>query len=380
MISTIDAYNAHYERLEQKVEQELAAMDSNPALLTEYTVTTLNRHRLLPDLAVDDLTFFRNYLFNKYANVQLDPLLTESFLEENLRLEGDTTFLTTKQPALFCSFHFGTSVPTAMLLHKLGYDPHVPNITGNELAVKSARHLGEMLIAESMDNVVVGQQANPVRKSQQILIEMFLLLQQQKSMLVYLDANVGLSEVNDRKATVQFLNHPYFSQKGVSVLSYLSKLPIIPVLCYRTGPLQLTMQFGEPIRPDGVTNRETYIVESLQRCYTFLEGHIHRFPTQWKSWYLIHKHIGPGRTAGQSPALEKDSYHFNAERYLICPASTKSLLMDRQQYGYVPISATLGRYLSAMRSRVFLPAQLEKQIPGALLHDLLAREVLLKTV
>ncbi len=377
MIHTLDTYNAQYKSLEKKVDEEIGAMDTNPALLMEYTITTLNRHRLLPDEQTDDLDFFRQYLFNKYANVLLDPLLTEPFLNGILEIDGDLSFLEQKQPALFCSFHFGTSVPTAMLLDRLGFDPYVPNITGNELTLKRARDLGDMLVAEVNDNQVVGGEHKPVRKSQQILIDMFLLLREKKSMLFYLDANVGLNELSDRKAPLQFMGQQYLSQKGVSALSYLSQTPIIPVVCYRTGPHHLKVKFGEALRPQASANREVFIQESLQRCYAFLEAHIRERPAQWKSWYLVHKYMNFSAAPSDLSAGISDAYRFNQERYVVCQTSTKNVIMDRQQYGYFPVSGTLGHYLKSIGSGARQKTQVEQQLSRPLLNDLLTRHVLL---
>ena len=264
-------------------------------------------------------------------------------------LEGDLSLINNpKKPFIFCTFHIGSYRLIANLLLRKGYQFSTLVRQG---VFESQRAEFKEYCADMYNTFKTPSQVNILNaEDPRVLLQMTRELKAGRSMLVYLDGDTGTGE--DQKVTVDLLNQKVRVRKGIPYASYLSGVPILPIVQYRKNNLQNVLRIGKPVAVKKNEDREDFCRRSLSSIYKYFGQYIEKYPEQWEGWTYIHNAmvIKPEHASVNTTyALNKSrtTYRFNQSRYRIFELESNFLLFDRSAYETFEITADMKTYLSA---------------------------------
>lgn len=341
---------------------------NNPLYEKEFLYCSTNKRHFLPGFASTDMEFFTEIHFNKKLKLIEDQTATQ-VLASLSDIEGDQRFLATPGPYIFCAFHFGPFFQIGPMLHKLG----------RKLAV-----LTEGGITHKMLHRATPEDINMHHSSKaSVLLDMVSNLQQGKNILAFLDGNLGVVQDCERKSytKLKFLGHTFYCKKGIPYLAYITKTPIIPVISYRdTIYGRIKLCFGTPIIPEKEISRETFVANTIQRCYDEFTPYLMRNPEQWAEWHSVHQYMDLSLIKSQATQgfceVKLSQVKFNQFRYHIYYQNNTHYLFDKDTYANFSISSPLAKCLLALKyyEDLYLLAQ---KVPAKLMAELLGKRVLI---
>ncbi len=263
-------------------------------------------------------------------------------------LEGDLSLINnSKKPFIFCTFHIGSYRLIANALLRKGYQ--FSTLVRQEVFEKQKDEFKEY--CDNMhDTFQTPSKVNILNaEDPRVLLQMTRELKAGRSLLVYIDGDTGSGE--DHKTTVDFLNQQIKVRKGIPYASYLSGVPILPIVQYRKANLQNVLRIGKPIAMKKNEGREEFSQRSLRAIYKYFGEYIKKYPDQWEGWTYIHNAmiIKPETTSTNITynLARKATYRFNQSRYRIFELESNYLLFDRSAYETFEITADMKQYLSA---------------------------------
>ena len=365
-IQSLTEYSQVWHGIRQGLDQEFGQIAKTPVQLKEFFSFVTNKRRFLPDSAPqNELTFYKSLLHNQRVNLFLDYRTDINLLLDRFMVSGDLGFLQQPGPFVFATFHFGPFPLIGYQLNRLGFNTSV-------LTIEGISH--EMIHQDTTDGLDILHSG-----STSVLADMMADLNEGKSVMSFVDGNLGVVKQLDTRSfvPVPFLGDTFFCKKGIPLLSYLTNVPVIPLITYRNGPEEIRMVVDAPIYPDRKLSRDVYAQQVLQRCYALFERHLRQTPDQWEFWNLLGKYMASEleRPAAPhpTPADPLGTYLFNKARYDLIQVQETPFLFDRQGRGYFPISPVLARLLTDCGQNA---DALRTNLPNPLLEDLVKRSVL----
>ena len=334
-----------------------------------FAIFSANLTNFLPAVARSEHAgLYRELLLHKtYENFdqQVLSILDFTDLEGNVDLFNDPS-----QNFIVSAFHLGSYRSIGNLLLRKGYEFSL--MVRKEIY---AEQMDQFLdIKQKMQNQFGTSNNSHVLNAEDpsVLVKILRELRDGRSLLTYLDGNTG-TDTKDKLVEIGFLNQRILARKGLAYLSYMAKVPIVPVICYRRANGRNVMHIGTPVSPDATSDREQYAQETTQTMFNFLGSFLNKYPSQWEGWHYVHKFLKP--TTPTFPTVrttKKLSYHFNTTRYVIFDLQTSPLLFDNASYQTYEITPDLKELLLDSNS------QNQRKILGSpLFNDLIQRQILI---
>jgi lauroyl/myristoyl acyltransferase len=262
-------------------------------------------------------------------------------------LEGDLSLINNpKKPFIFCTFHIGSYRLIANVLLRKGYN--FSTLVRQEVFEKQQKEF-KSYCAGMYDNFGTPSKVNILNaEDPRVLLQMTRELQAGRSILVYIDGDTGSGE--EHKTTVNFLNQKVKVRKGVPYASYLSGVPILPIVQYRKKNLQNVMRIGKPISINKNESRDQFSQRALSAIYKYFGQYVEKYPDQWEGWSYIHNSLVLKPEAAQYATYtinrKQTTYRFNQNRYRIFELESNFLLFDRSAYETFEITADMKQLLS----------------------------------
>ena len=330
MITTLNEYKRQSQILLQENEQYVKDSLVNDALMQkEYLFYKANKRTFLPESLLDDGLLFAKMQFNKRLRILEDNTATD-VLMGGMSCEGNMDFLenSSKQPYIFCSFHFGPFMQIGPVLYHQGIDFSVltePGILHHQLHHTATQEELKVMHSDSSN----------------ILINMINDLKKNKSMIVFLDGGQGSTIDQEKKSylSIDFLGQPFHVKKGIPSLSYIANVPIIPLISYRTEAGEMKIFFGNPIAPDRTKPRELYVKQMIQECFDTFSTYLVKYPEQFTLWHSLHKYMDSPKENLVMDELPKiGKCRFNALRYSFFKDQKANYLFDNKTRKCLAIS------------------------------------------
>lgn len=352
----------------------------------DFHFVSANLLNFLPHLPQDQHEQVYMDICSMYKRLTLEPDRPQ--LIETLILEGDTCFLTSHQdlPAIFCTYHVGSYRALIGLLAKSGIDFVLASGANmyqqqKDKIIEYVRTFQQTAGKEAYFDLVDVSAANAT-------LELTTQLLKGRSLVAYVDGNNGVGGVyqrDDSMLRLNFLGKPIYSRKGLSVLSFLTKRPLIPAISYYqpvdgAEETLATLRFYPPIVPPLAREaRERYFEEATTQLYGVLEQNLQHYYNQWEGWIYVHKYLDFESLKATEPdepdlraAAARETLLFNKERYGLFKIDDDGYALDKLKYTTVKLPASLFDGLSELeRDRSLLDT-----LPPALLEDLVARRLL----
>jgi KDO2-lipid IV(A) lauroyltransferase len=308
-----------------------------------FAIFSANLTNFLPEIPPSEhAELFKSLLTN---------LAFESF-ERNLLQIGDfcdvkgniKSLKSNKTPQIFCTFHLGSYRIIANLLIRMGHN--FSTIVRQDVYSKQIESMMSYTarMKEKYDTTSEVSVLNA--EDPQILLKLVRELKSGRSLLVYLDGNTGTGD--EKLDPVDFLSQKINARKGMTYLSYITGVPLVPVVSYRKPDRTNMLYAGEAIKAESGTSREEFSTKTLQYLFDFFAKYVASYPEQWEGWNYIHNALISREDSLQSPpnsAYKRIHYEFNFSRYSIFELQDAPVLFDKILYSTYEISDGLKNYL-----------------------------------
>ncbi len=293
---------------------------------TDFMQTSVNLQTFMPNIAIEEHEeIFKNMLFEQLM-AQADVSLPN--ISEHIVIEGfkNALYEAKSTPTIFCTYHMGSYRLIASLLARLEIDFMLI------MSEEGMKDMGDEFY-ELNENVKKHYNINTSieiisAEKPTAILSMLRALKNNKSLLVYIDGNIGSGESKDSLIDVPFLESNISCRKGISMLSFISKAPIVPVLADRKNLYQNRLKFFKPICPNPATTKELYTKTSTKKLFNILSLHIKQNISNWEGWLYVHRFMN---------VLNSDlKYHVNTtltdERFKLIYWQNGYLLFDPTTY------------------------------------------------
>lgn len=262
--------------------------------------------------------------------------------------EGEMSMVTrNKSPFIFCTFHFGSYWLLVNWLGRQNRDFSI--LVRQELFEQQSKLFGQYY-QNMIERFGITSKVNILNAEEPgILLKLAREVKNGRSVVVYLDGNTG-SGKPEENTQVNFLGRNIEVRKGIPYLSYLTGVPIVPVIQYRKKNYKNVLRLCKPLLATKGQSREEFSEESLQFIYDIFGRHIKSYPDQWEGWNYIHTSLildeENEHKAHEVSSMANDIYRFNHGRYRIFEMEDNFILFDRNFYRTYEITSDLKSYLS----------------------------------
>ncbi|MGA9852023.1 MAG: hypothetical protein WBR15_03755 [Gammaproteobacteria bacterium] len=339
--------------------------DALEANIREFA--SANLHHLLPDIPMRAHPKIIDEVLLHRLMAELDE--DSFFLLGNTRIEDPHSVLTAAKgaPVIFCTFHLGSYRLINTLLVSRGFNYLLPVESSNYTAQRSiyldhSRQCQAHFKSTSQFTVVNAEEPTAA-------LSMARKARAGCSLLAYLDGNTGVQGAARRDAKmlkVPLLGRPIYARKGIAFLSHFLKLPIVPVVCEITSPLDRRLTFHDPIEPpDSGIDRDIYCQTATDQLYALLGSYLKKSPSQWLGWLDMQQYLDLDATAPletteiMGSAAESDGEAvvahrlvFNRERFGFIVRDGERVLLDKLSYEFLSVPESVCAVLDACREPV----------------------------
>jgi len=361
-------YNQKYNRLKEKAADVVTNIMSNYKL-RQFYFTLANIKTLLPHIlkgrSYKDL--FTELLYTR----ALTPLDASNYAQhiEEVKLKGayQSVLYHKETPLIFCTYHLGSYRAIIGLLARLGYDFSLvidqQVFDTQEPAIRQVvKTVNEHFNTHSDFDLINAEEFNAAMK-------MIKQLKQGRALVLYIDGNTGTGGVfrhDEKLGIVNFFGKRLFARQGIAYLSFLSNIPIVPVISYREGLensdsisiKNIVLEFFEKIDPSSSRSKKIYCTETTQHLYDLLEQRLEEYPLQWEGWFYVHKYFDeqalPSSNAKPKTNEQKKDRSqlvFNEERFGLFTFGQQYFLFNNETYQTFVISETEFSFLTSFLDR-----------------------------
>ncbi|MDE2234756.1 MAG: hypothetical protein KGK44_04310 [Gammaproteobacteria bacterium] len=383
-LQQIQSMQAEYGARNSAGRPESENTDQNELNCIEFA--SANLRQLRPDIPLAQHTGIINEILFNQARAALDE--DSCFLSETTRIIDPQDTLTTagRQPVIFCTYHFGSYRIINQVLGSRGlryllpvssdiYAAHKRRFEDNFAVIKGYFHTDAQLMvvnAEERTSALV-----MARKTRQGW-----------SLLTYIDGNTGVQGASRRDAKmllIPLLGRPMYARRGIAFLSHFLKLPIVPVVCQVTGPLQRRMTFHPRIEPAASgEDREAYCLRATEQLYAVLAEYLKTTPEQWEGWMYLQRHLETDTFTdpeGEEAELAiewntGDRLVFNHRRFGFIIQENERVLLDKANYKLLSLPDQIWNMLDSCREPREFNTEAAAEPEREMLEQLVAMELL----
>jgi lauroyl/myristoyl acyltransferase len=319
------------------------SLNSEAGYAVRLAFFSANLTNFLPNIPIKTHeSLFQRLLLNMaFENIDRKVIYSSEIAEH----KGQINLLENQQQFIICTFHLGSYRLISNELVRAGYNYSV--LVRGELYEQERAAILDT--AKQAEKYYGTSHAGSVMNAEdpKILLQTLRELREGKSLLVYLDGNVG-SGSDEKLEPVQFLAQQIGVRKGMAYVSYMSGVPILPVISYRKPNLKNVLVVGKPIYADKTVHKDIFAKKTMQKLYSFLEKYVEKYPEQWEAWNYAQNFMMPkSNVLAHIPTkTTKHNYAFNHHRYALLDMQESSWLFDKKNYQTFEISNDLSNYLS----------------------------------
>lgn len=401
MITNLENHNTQISLIKQKVfhseEAELFAAVQKNVLVSikkesDMLFANLNKYHLFQEETFDKHnSFYKKIIYNQLLN-ELDLTHHYKYLaEEVIQIKG--TIPTSKQPTLYCSFHYGSYVHAASALRKLE----------KKFAIVSKTTQGESIIEW---DVKFDEHGNKIEyfddfktidpEAVDVSFQIYNTLRNGKDVLIYLDRfNNTLEKTNKRSKIFELLNSKMFITSGIPEISKKLNVPMVPLICERHQDHKIHATFYEAVFNGDFSDKD-YEKKAVQKCVDAFAIHLKKNPEQWDHWPSIHNHLirTPKAIQKNKPiwkwllalfkkekkkkhrASDNDIITFNKKNYEMFERDNESFIININNYHCFKVSSHLMKILTRIAESSYKVAEVKSVLNASLYADLFEKNVL----
>lgn len=262
-------------------------------------------------------------------------------------------------PYIFCTYHIGSyrMLNSILAVNDIEYSL----VTDNQYIKEQGEKTKELFKTIKKDFLQKDSDLDILDvESPSIGLQAIRKLKNGTSLLFYIDGNTGVNNDNENKDNferINFLNTPYYARKGIAYLSFISKVPLIPVVSLRKGWLNREIYILPSLKANDTESREQFCYSATQKLYDILAEYIKKHPEQWESWIYVYKSID---TEGDSDisipcsitddGIFKLPLVFNKDKYELINFGNQQILFEKITLKIHAISSQFYEVLSSFEN------------------------------
>lgn len=279
----------YYEQKEKLKEYVDKKWDNHE--LKNYHFLSANLSKCLPNIPKEKHKSIYHNILSYRALQGIDTHFYNSF---NSIKGVDTVSAKIKQqklPGIFVSFHLGSfrsamaflikaNLNVVLIIDPLPFQIQKDDIINQYKKIKDFFNSTSDLIIYPAD-----------RKD--LSIQILSKTKENYSVLAFVDGNTGMNGAFNQKNAVKvnFLGQKVFFRKGLAMLSYYTKCPLIPILSYYDEDDYPHWEIKNPIIPNLELNAQDYATSATVKVFKILEDALKSYPDQWEGWLYLHKFL-----------------------------------------------------------------------------------------
>ena len=188
------------------------------------------------------------------------------------------------RPSILCLYHLGyhAQIPTALAHQHIQFDI----LIDRQVYEKQYDEISEI-----QSNLIHKNSSYRILFSDdpQVLLKARSTLSQGRHLLIFADGNSGtIKDSMINRVEVNFCGKQIQVRKGIGVLSFLLKAPIIPLTHIKINNTFKIVN-GDKINPNEYQKGKDYVFFAMQYLYYFLEQQIKDELYHWESWNYLHE-------------------------------------------------------------------------------------------
>jgi hypothetical protein len=342
-----------------------------------YAFTRANIRNLLPDFEMSKYEqFFKQTFFNQQISA-LEQDVSE--IIDSTLLSGDHEFLLKDSGSrIFCTFHLGSYRLINSILTK--FNKNYAILTDSRvIQEQSSSFLNSWKLVSDVYGTSSKFEIFDAERRDVLLKITRFLKENNRYLVVYLDGNTGVGgqlspSDNSNLVEIPFLKAKIKSRKGIVFIANHLKIPIVPVLNYRSGN-KITLHFFDAIENSESLEKEDFCLRTLSALYNNFTDHLVLFPNQWEGWFYIHysivlSSVVPSYTPSHNSA--HNGYLFNSDQFTPFTYSNNSkYILDRFTYKSHQVNEETFNFIESIQSGNKNFGGLSKSISSETINNLL---------
>ncbi|HVA54469.1 MAG TPA: hypothetical protein VNI53_01520 [Gammaproteobacteria bacterium] len=335
--------------------------------LNSMEFASANLRHLLPNIPIEDHAGIIDDIFFNRDCSDLDE--DSFFLLKNTTISDRSSMLVAakEKPVIFCTFHIGSYrlINHVLISRNLNY---ILPVEGKIYATQTARFMENFVGCQTYFNSD-SQFMTVNAEEPTAALTMVRKARARWSLLAYIDGNTGVQGAGRRDIKmlrVPLLDRMIYARKGIAFLSHFLKLPIVPVLCEITGPMQRKITFHEQIEPSAsAEDREAYCQMATEKLYSVLGEYLKKSPSQWLGWMELQKYLDMDGLGDNETVDEHDDgtvsdfdgivgnrLVFNHDRYGFIIQDDQRALLDKSTYKLLSLPENVSNLLESYRQPI----------------------------
>jgi lauroyl/myristoyl acyltransferase len=312
-----------------------------------FSLFSANLMKFLPHLRREDYRslYQDKYYFQYTSSVELDSL--EYLQRSKIINHSSFDFVNPNKEInyVFAAFHLGSYRTIITYLYEQG--------------LKIALIIDDSVFVEQMDAIkntfakyILGKESSDLIilnvSDRTSIFQLKQLVEKGYVMGVYLDGNTSLNakaqDFSKGYIPISFFDQEIYVKNGVGKLAAILNAKIITSISHRDENEENTIEFFEEISMDDFADKQEFSVKAIEKCYSYLEKLVVKYPMQWECWSYIHNWFPRNIQIPYDSIPEKVS-KFNTERYDLYEVNEKHFIFDLQSYQSYPIPAKVKKAL-----------------------------------
>ncbi len=312
-----------------------------------FSLFSANLMKFLPHLKRKDYRklYQEKYYFQYTSSVELDSL---KYLQRSKIINHSSFDFTNPDKSInyvFAAFHLGSYRTIITYLYEQG--------------LKIALIIDDSVFVEQMDAIkntfakyIHGKESSDLIilnvSDRTSIFQLKQLVEKGYVMGVYLDGNTSLNskaqDFSKGYIPISFFDQKIYVKNGVGKLAAILNAKIITSISHRDENEENTIEFFEEISMDDYADKQEFSVKAIEKCYSYLERLVVKYPMQWECWSYIHNWFPRNIQIAYEPTQNNVS-KFNTERYDLYEVNEKHFIFDLFSYQSYPIPTKIKKAL-----------------------------------
>jgi lauroyl/myristoyl acyltransferase len=282
----LEIYGEQRQLLKTYIEKKWDNFD-----LKNYHFMSANLGKCLPGIAAEQHKQVYHDILSYRALQSIDTRFYQHF--DNIDDFKDFNYEKIKEqlPAVFVSFHLGSfrsalafliryNLDVVLIIDPLPYRLQKDAIISQYEVMKQAFGSASDLVIYPADQ-------------KDLSIQLLDKTRKQYSVLAFIDGNTGFNGTFNQKKSekIPFLGQEIAMRKGLAMLSFYSRRPIVPMLSFYDDRLQPRWKIFDPIVPAAGATADEFAKDCLHTLFGILENALKEYYAQWEGWLYLHKFL-----------------------------------------------------------------------------------------
>lgn len=280
--------NMIFNHVEKFASEEIARQVESFDLKT-FHLMSANLLKCMPCIPLErHFDIYKSLL--TYRFLENAPEFYKTFDLKNILCEFDKERFCKRLPAIYISFHIGAYRTAILPMIKYNMniviivDTSVYSLETIQKELNGHIEFAKSYFPQSISQIEILSANHP-----DIFGMLLDKINKGYSILSYIDWTTDYSSKHKKNVLIKFFNQEISVKQSLAMLSYLTKLPLVPFISYYNEEHIPCWKLSPIISPDDFQDINAYSCFAMQEIYSFLELIVNKYFAQWNGWWHLHK-------------------------------------------------------------------------------------------